>query len=224
MTVQRYDVLAARIQVAPARTPTTRIVCVDGPSGSGKTVFAQRLAATLPAPLVHLDDLYPGWDGLAAVVPKLVEEVLAPLQDGRPARYRRYDWERGEYAEEHDVPPTPALVVEGAGAGSRAVAIVATLVVWLEAPEDLRRTRGLERDGSAYRPHWERWARQEAVLFAQERTRDRADLLVDGAPTAPHDPEEEFVTLATPRVGSARKPDADAHTRRVPGRERPGQR
>ena len=38
--------------------------------------------------------------------------------------------------------------------------------------------RGLARDGELYRPHWERWAAQEEALFAADRTRDRADVVV----------------------------------------------
>ena len=51
---------------------------------------------------------------------------------------------------------------------------------WVEAPYDLRLRRGLERDGDAFAPHWEQWAADEKVHFARERTRERADLLVDG--------------------------------------------
>jgi hypothetical protein len=54
----------------------------------------------------------------------------------------------------------------------------------------------MERDGEDYRPHWERWVRQEDVLFAAERTRQRADLRIDGAPSIPHDPEHEIVLAA----------------------------
>ncbi len=53
--------------------------------------------------------------------------------------------------------------------------------------------RGVERDGEAFRPHWERWARQEEAMFDAERTKERARLIVDGAPEIPHDPEREFV-------------------------------
>ena len=43
----------------------------------------------------------------------------------------------------------------------------------------MRFARGIARDGEAYRPHWERWARQEDALFAADRTRDRADVVLD---------------------------------------------
>lgn len=179
--------MAAGVLAAPPRCGATRLVCVDGPSGSGKTELAHRLAAALagaagaaPA-LLHMDDLYPGWDGLEASVPLLHDGVVAPLAAGRRARHRRWDWARGAFAEERDLGRPPLLVVEGVGSGARAVAGYAVLLVWIEAPRAVRFARGIARDGEAYRPHWERWARQEDAHFAAEGTRGRAGLRVDGA-------------------------------------------
>jgi uridine kinase len=182
--LDRLDRLAAEVRRRPARAGACRVVAIDGPSGSGKTELADRLAARLAVrlevPVVHMDDLYPGWDGLADAVPALVGWLLAPLAEHRPAGYRRFDWERGEYAEWHEVPPAPDLLVEGVGSGARACAPYLSLLVWVEAPRDVRFARGIARDGEAYRPHWERWARQEEAMFAAEGTRGRADVIIDG--------------------------------------------
>ncbi|MGN6333978.1 MAG: uridine kinase family protein [Motilibacteraceae bacterium] len=187
--------LADRVLAEPPRAGTTRVVAVDGPSGSGKTTLAGRLAALLGAPVVHLDDIYPGWDGLADIVPRLVEWVLEPLHRGEPARYRRYDWVEGVYAEWHEVPAAPVLVVEGCASGSLAAAPYLSLLVWVEAPHDLRMERGIARDGETYRPHWERWARQEDELYRTQRTRERADVRLDGAPRIVYDEASEYVPL-----------------------------
>lgn len=199
MPVVAFDELAACVLATPPRCGDTRLVCVDGPSGSGKTVLAARLVQALGTPpLVHMDDLYPGWDGLAEAVTLLSEWVVAPLAAGRPACYRRYDWGRGVYAEEHDLGTPSLLVVEGVGAAARPVAPHAVLTIWIEAPPVERFRRGIERDGEAYRPHWERWAEQENLHFAAEDTKARADVRVDGAPDRPHAPEREFVISAAP--------------------------
>jgi uridine kinase len=188
--------VARRVLATPPSCGTSRLLCVDGPSGSGKTSLTQRLAAALgDPPLVHMDDLYPGWDGLANAVPLLHDRIVAALAAGTPARYRRYDWDLGAYAEEHDLGVPPLLLVEGVASGSRPVARYATLLVWVEAPRDERFRRGIERDGESFRPHWERWARQEEAHFAAEGTRARADLRVDGDPSIPHDEETELVLL-----------------------------
>lgn len=153
---------------------------MDGPSGSGKSTLARRLAAGLKCPLIHMDDLYPGWDGLEDAVPRLLEWVVEPLAAGRPARYRRFDWPSGQYAEWHDVPATDALIIEGVASGSTAAAAYLSMLVWVEAGQDERFRRGIERDGEAYRPHWQRWAVQEERHFEAEGTRERADVVVDG--------------------------------------------
>lgn len=173
------DQIADRVRTAPPRAGTTTVVAVDGPAGSGKTTLAAALAERLGAPVVHMDDIYPGWDGLALAADAIADHVLRPLAMGRPARYRRWDWERDEYREWADVPEAPILIVEGCGSGSTPGAAYLSFLVWMEAPHDLRMTRGIERDGEGFRPHWERWARQEQALFAAERTRERADVRID---------------------------------------------
>lgn len=173
--------LAATVHARPPRCGATRLVCVDGPSGSGKTTLAARLAAALGgAPVVHTDEVYPGWDGLADVVPLLSDGVVAPLRCGRAAAYRRWDWARSEPGDTVGIGTPPLLVVEGVGCGARVIATHAVLLVWVEAPRALRYRRGIARDGEAYRPHWERWAAQEDAHFAAEGTRERADVIVDG--------------------------------------------
>jgi hypothetical protein len=98
VNVVRYEDLAARILAADPRAGTTRVLAVDGPAGSGKSTFAARLALAVGAPVVHTDDLCPGWNGLEEVAPLLLERVLRPLASGQSLRYRRYDWESGMYA------------------------------------------------------------------------------------------------------------------------------
>lgn len=155
----------------------TRLLCVDGPAGSGKTTLARAVVDAAPdAQLLHLDLLLDGWSGLPQVATTLVDDVLAPLHEGRPAAYRRYDWHAGRFAELVPVPACALLVVEGVGSVSRATAPYRTLAVWVEADEDVRRRRALERDGDAFAPHWDAWAEAERHLFALEQTRSHADL------------------------------------------------
>lgn len=161
---------------APAG-PGPAVVAVDGPSGAGKTDFADALVHALGgAPVVHMDDLYLGWDGLIPAVALLSAEVLAPLAAGHPARYRRFDWAAGRRGDELEVPAAPVVVVEGVGCGSRGPAAHVDVLVWLDADPAVRFARAMARDGETYRPHWRRWAGQEQALFAAEGTSARADV------------------------------------------------
>jgi uridine kinase len=174
---------ASIVELALGRPPTLgsgRLVCVDGPAGSGKTTLASAIAALVSgARVVHMDDLYAGWSGLEDVDLQLAG-LLRPLGEDRAGTYQRYDWPTGQFAESVVVAPGPLLVLEGVGSGAADLADLVTVLVWVEAPHDVRMKRGLERDGDAFAPHWEQWARDEAALFARERTRERADVLVDG--------------------------------------------
>ncbi|GII27531.1 nucleoside/nucleotide kinase family protein [Planotetraspora mira] len=170
--------VAAWLRGRPARARTTRVLAVEGRSGAGKSTFAAAVAAELGAPVIRMDDLYDGWDGLLAGVDALLDWVLRPLAAGRPARWRRYDWERSEYAEWHEAPPAAALIVEGVGSGARQAAPHLSGLVWLEAGAGVRRARALARDGDVYAPHWLRWARQEDRYYAAHDVRARADLTV----------------------------------------------
>ncbi len=174
-------VTAADVVTMADRRPATlgegRLVCVDGPAGSGKTTLAGEVAALSGAPVVHLDDLYPGWGGLT-LIEEPVSDLLAALADGRPGSYRRYDWHAGAFAEERVVEPAPLLVLEGVGAGNRAWARWITVLVWVEADPEVRRARGLARDGAGVAEHWDQWTRAEDLLHAAEHTRGRADLVV----------------------------------------------
>jgi len=173
------QVLGAAVRAAAPRAGRTRVLAIDGRSGAGKTSLAAALSAELGAPVVSLDDLYGGWDGLERGIDLLVSEVLEPLAAGVPARVPRYDWVRQTWLEPTPLQPPELLIVEGAGAGARRAAAFESLVVWLEAPLSVRKKRALERDGETFEPYWDRWAAQEEAMLARERTPERADAVLD---------------------------------------------
>ena len=191
------DVVAS-VLAAPPTLGAGRLVCVDGPSGAGKTTLAAALDRgfrdALRSPgvaadrahvrVLHMDNLYAGWDGLDAGIATLVEEVLGPLRRGAPGRYRRYDWHRDRWAEERVVEPCEVLVVEGVGSAPSACAEAVTCLVWVETPSDVRLERGVRRDGEQVRDLLHGWRAQEQEMFTRERTRQRADVVVDATRSA----------------------------------------
>lgn len=166
-------------QRAEPRCGDTVVVAIDGPSGSGKTTLAKGVVDALDCPVAHMDDLFPGWEGLAEAVGLLTRQVLEPLARGERAAYRRWDWATSRWAERVPVPANDLLIVEGCGASVGPAAPYSAVRLWVEAHPDVRMARGIARDGEAFRPHWQRWARQEEQVFGADQTRERADLVID---------------------------------------------
>ncbi len=137
--------------------PGVPVVTIDGYSGSGKSTLAAALASLLPGwQVLHLDDWYPGWDGLAAGA-QIARRIAADLRGGRASSYEVWDWEAGETGATIRVPLAPTII-EGCGA----IEAEADLAIWIADPgEDERRSRALARDGQTYAPHWRRWAEQD---------------------------------------------------------------
>jgi uridine kinase len=177
--------LAAYTSKLPPRLGDVRLVAVDGPSGAGKTWFALRLAKELDAPVVHTDDLVDGWDRQFTFWDRLEGQVLGPLRRGETASYQRYQWHRHAF---DPVPvrvdPAPVVIVEGVSSARRVIRPELSLAVFVVAPPPLRLARALARDGDdslAFRAYLERWRVAEDRHFAEDRTAEHADLVVDGA-------------------------------------------
>lgn len=150
------------------------MVLIDGRSGAGKTTLAESLAPLLDAQLVSLDDVYPGWDGLAAG-----SAAVPPMLRPRDPGYRRWDWTASREAGWHPLDPARPIVIEGCGAISRASRPLAGLAIWVELDAPERRARALARD-TGFAPYWDRWAVQEEEHIARERPQTLADLVLEG--------------------------------------------
>ncbi|GAB3069828.1 AAA family ATPase [Intrasporangium mesophilum] len=180
---EHVDAVVSLATHASPRCGAVVVVAIDGPSGSGKTTLALGVSEALgihgSVEVVHMDRVYPGWDGLAVAPSLLADQVLAPISRGRRAAFRMWDWARDEWDGTSTVAPSQFLVVEGCGSSVQPAGQYAAVAVFVEADRPLRMRRGIARDGEAYRPHWERWADQETAVFAADRTRERADLVLD---------------------------------------------
>ncbi|WP_314423741.1 hypothetical protein [uncultured Microbacterium sp.] len=172
--------IAADIRGLAAANP---VVIVDGRSGAGKTTLARMLVERWPivgrVQVVALDSIYPGWDGLESGVEHALDGILRPHGRGYLGEWRRWDWERNVEAESHAVDPSLGVLIEGSGILTPATAAIADVRVWLESAEPGRKARALDRDGDAYRPHWDRWAAQENAHIARDDPRSLATRVID---------------------------------------------
>ncbi len=163
------SILVGAVRAVAAANP---VVLIDGRSGAGKTSLARALVTRWPlagrVQLVALDSLYPGWDGLDEGVELARSLILAPHARGLIGVWQRWDWEVGAPSEAHAVDPSLPLIVEGSGILTESTRRLGDVRVWVESPTPSRRERTLTRDGETYRPHWDRWARQEARHVARD--------------------------------------------------------
>ena len=157
----------------------TPIVLIDGRAGSGKSTLADALqrrlfkeGETLPR-LIHMDDLYPGWSGLAAGAEYLQRFVLGPIAARKTANWQLFDWSVGERSEWREFSGGTPLIVEGCGALNSQSAELAQFKVWIETPENVRHERWLAREGND--EHWAAWAAQELDFYAREKSQALAE-------------------------------------------------
>jgi uridine kinase len=167
---------------------TTPIILVDGRTGSGKTTFAAALQNRLfqkgeSAPrVIHMDDLYEGWDGLQAGVDYLIRQILSPLGRREGASWQEYDWAAGQrsgtWREFRGATP---LIIEGVGSLSRIAAEQADVKIWLEAEQSIRQTRLSQRQalGDGDGSWFAMWSAQEADFYAREKSDEIADLVFE---------------------------------------------
>ncbi len=151
---------------------------MDGHAGSGKSTFAGQLARALgDAPVLHLDDIA-SHDELFEWTERLLAQVIEPLTRGEAAHYTPYDWRARLFGPPVAVPPAPVVVVEGVGAGRRALRPHLAQLLWMELAHEESWTRGRSRDGAEQREFWDGWVRAELSHFAEDPSRPFADLLV----------------------------------------------
>lgn len=188
-----------------ARAPkcgSTRVVLIDGPAGAGKSTLANRLAEALggaasagagtfdpqntlaadaSVQILHGDDMYEGWDGLATLDDVLVGQVLRPLAHSE-GQFRMWDWVENKRTHAIAVNPRPYLLIEGVGVASAQAREYAALVIWVEAPWEERLERGLARDGASYdvQRQWETFEAETQLVHSASGARVAADFVVDG--------------------------------------------
>jgi len=177
VTSHRYDAVLALIAERQPACGSTTVVAVDGPSGAGKTSFVDGLATAASADVLHLEDLYPGWGGLAAT-PPVVASVLDAIAVDEIGTAHRWDWDAGQPGPLLRVLPAPLLILDGVGSGAGVIRPHLSLLIWVDAPQDVRKERALARDGGTYAPYWDMWAEQETRHFAAERTQHHADVVI----------------------------------------------
>ncbi|WNI33130.1 hypothetical protein [Streptomyces sp. ITFR-6] len=173
---------ALRLRTLPPSCGPVRLIAVDGHAGSGKSTFAARLAAALDgAPVLHLDDLA-SHEETFDWTDRLRSQVIGPLSQGEPARYEPYDWPTRRFGPPRTLEPAPVVLIEGVGAGRRALRPFLAHLLWMDLPAAESWERGRRRDGPALMAFWDDWTVAESAHFSADPSRPSAETLVRQLP------------------------------------------
>ncbi|MHC5907687.1 uridine kinase family protein [Streptomyces sp. S6] len=170
--------LPALLRRLPPSCGPVRLIGVDGHAGSGKSTFAGRLAEALGgAPVLRIDDVAShaelfGW------TERVLTGVVGPFSRGEDGTCAPYDWRTRAFGPPRTLPAAPVVLIEGVGAGRRALRPHLAAVLWMDLDRETAWARGRARDGTEQREFWDGWVRAERAHFAEDPTRPFANLLV----------------------------------------------
>jgi uridine kinase len=160
----------------------TPIVIIDGRAGSGKSTFAESLQQQLfrhgeSAPrVIHMDNIFEGWEGLSLGSDYLVRFILQPLARRETASWQDWSWVKNQRSSWREFSGGTPLIVEGCGSLSERSKEHADIAIWLEASEETRRERWIQRE--RHLDKFDFWAAQELDFYAREKSQSLADLVI----------------------------------------------
>ena len=161
----------------------TPIVLIDGRAGSGKSTFAEALQQQLfrdgeSAPrVIHMDNIFEGWDGLALGSDYMVRFILQPLARRETASWQDWSWVKNQRSSWREFSGGTPLIVEGCGSLTERSKEHADISIWLEASEETRRERWIQRE--RHLEKFDFWAAQELDFYAREKSQSLADLVIE---------------------------------------------
>jgi hypothetical protein len=116
------ETLSTKILDQIDRGNQTPIILIDGRAGSGKSTFAEKLQQQLfrdgeSAPrVIHMDNIFEGWEGLSLGSDYMVRFILNPLARKETASWQDWSWVKNERSSWREFSGGTPLIVEGCGA------------------------------------------------------------------------------------------------------------
>jgi uridine kinase len=161
---------------------TAITLIIDGPSGAGKTTLAASLEAAWPQErtvfVLHMDDLYPGWQGLRQASDIVAKTVIPARTADEEVTVNSWDWAAAGPGSPIVIPANVDLIIEGCGALTKASARGVTASIWLDAEEGIRKSRALSRGNEDFQAHWDEWDAQFQQFVAEHDPRALASVAV----------------------------------------------
>ena len=166
-----------------SQAPKPLVIAIDGPAGSGKSTLASEIArgfaGTYDIEVIHLDELYNGWDeALSDELFQRISQLIAAQRAGLATDLAIYDWAAKSFSGSREIKAVQLLIIEGVGSSNLLLQDDLTTSIWLDIEQSIGLARVLERDGEQIREEMVKWQKMESEYFARDLTRERAEFIL----------------------------------------------
>jgi len=175
------ELIAALAEIC-SNTPRP-IIAIDGPAGAGKTTLASTLSLALAkdftSTVIHMDDLYAGWDG--ALGEKLTESLtwITECHKAKKAlSFATFDWSINSFGPTQNHASSTLLILEGVGSSQLAIEDRLSTSIWLDLDPHNGYKRVIERDGEQITEAMKAWLDQQRQHFISDRTKERSEFVL----------------------------------------------
>ena len=159
------------------------VLAIDGPAGSGKSTLAGEIArafaGTYDIEVIHLDELYNGWDNaLSEELFLRIAQLIAAQRAGKATDIAIYDWSARSFSGSREIKAAQLLIIEGVGSSNQLLEKSLTTSIWLDIDQSIGLARVLGRDGEEILDEMIKWQKMEIEYFPRDLTRERADFIL----------------------------------------------
>jgi uridine kinase len=159
------------------------VIAIDGPAGAGKTTLAHEiflaLSPKMSVNVVHMDDLYDGWENaLTNDLSQILQYLAGQHQSQHPANLSRYNWATSSFDPTEVIEPADLLILEGVGSGDKSLQDQFAALIWIDIDPNIGVQRVTERDGPGVTNQMQKWLGTQQQYFSQHSTREKADFIL----------------------------------------------
>jgi uridine kinase len=161
------------------------VIAIDGPAGSGKTTLAGQLKLDIPnIEIIHLDDLYQGWQDAFSprLTASIINQILLPISQKIEFSYEIYDWKSNKFHNSKVVPANKIYLLDGVSSGQTQFRPYLSKIIWLNISDEIGLSRVLIRDGDEILSPMQEFQKAQKLHFARELTENAADFSYQGVP------------------------------------------
>lgn len=155
------------------------LIAIDGRAGAGKTTLAAKffndLSPNQSVAVIHMDDLYTGWDGaLGATFTNTLKSIVNAYHSHSTIELEIFNWSLMRFDSVQRIAPVDVLILEGVGAGQKTVRDAGAIVYWLDIDPEIGLQRVLKRDGNHIAEQMKQWQIDQEIHFLSDKTRENA--------------------------------------------------